>query len=164
MRLTKHIPPRRTVGFGAVLRLGNYLQVVCRVPSPTRVRNHVIYFMLLGIVALAAAFEFCDGATTITTGDIAGMARAEASTEQGCGDKSNQQRVLLVRVSLRDGVGETAETEERRPVSEALTDDISSCSDRGENHQAEHDQQENSSVLIHSAAALYTLLGEVSTA
>jgi hypothetical protein len=164
VRLAKHIPPRRAIGLGTVLRLGDHFQIVGRVPASARIWHHMVYLVLFGIVALAATFEFGNGSPSIATGDIAGMARAEASTEQNCSDKGNQQRVLLVRVSLRDGVGETAETEERCPVSEALTDNVSSCSDRGENHQAEHDQQENSSVLIHSAAALYTLSGEVSTA
>ena len=163
-RSTKNVPPRRSIGLGAVLRFGDHLEIVRGVATSARVRHHVIYLVLLGIVALTAALKFRDHFAPIASRDVTRVAGPEFFSEKQCGNKREQQSLGWICEPLADRERESADSEQRKPVAQPLSDQFAPRSERRKNHQAEHDQREHQKVLIHGAAALYSLAGKVSIA
>ena len=163
-RSTKNVPPRRSIGFGAVLRFGDHLEIVRGVATSARVRHHVIYLVLFGIVALAAALKFGDHFAPIASRDVTRVSRPEFFREQQCGNKREQQGLGWICEPLSNYERESADSEQSKRIAQPLPDQFAPCSERRKNHQTEHDQREYQKVLIHGAAALYSLAGEVSIA
>jgi len=163
-RSTKNVPPRRSIGLGAVLRFGDHLEIVRGVATSARVRHHVIYLVLFGIVALAAALKFGDHFAPIASRDVTRVSRPEFFREQQCDNKREQQGLGWVCEPLSNHERKSADSEQSKPVAQPLPEQFAPRSERRKNHQAEHDQREHQKVLIHGAAALYSLAGEVSIA
>jgi hypothetical protein len=164
MKLAEYIPPGRAIRLTPVPRFGDHFQIVGAISASTRVRHYVVYLMFFGIVALASTFKFGDRLSAISARDVTGVSWSKFVAKNQRSDDRDHYGLVRIGELAGDTEGDRSESEEGQSVAQAHRDDLPTCGERGENDQAEQYQQPDSKVRIHSAAELYSLVGEVSTA